>query len=120
MAGYLQLFAEDEAQQYGSIEGVRQWISKVMDKKYADRITWVSMYQFHQAVARSFTDEHCRVVLAGEAAHLFAPFGARGMNSGVADAIVAVKAIHAAFQAGERSKAKQIIAEAAQERKTAA
>jgi 3-(3-hydroxy-phenyl)propionate hydroxylase len=116
----LQLFAEDDAQQYGSIEGVRQWIPKVMDKKYADRITWVSMYQFHQAVARTFTDEHCRVVLAGEAAHLFAPFGARGMNSGVADAIVAVKAIHAAFQEGEWSKAKQIIAEAAQERKTAA
>jgi 3-(3-hydroxy-phenyl)propionate hydroxylase len=32
-------------------------------------------------------------LLVGEAAHLFAPFGARGLNSGVADATAAAGAI---------------------------
>jgi 2-polyprenyl-6-methoxyphenol hydroxylase-like FAD-dependent oxidoreductase len=47
-------------------------------------IAWVSVYRFHQRVADSFGAG--RVFLAGDAAHLFAPFGARGLNSGIADA----------------------------------
>ena len=46
----------------------------------------MSTYRFRQAVAESFTDPRHRVLLVGEAAHLFPPFGARGMNSGIADA----------------------------------
>lgn len=42
-------------------------------------------------------------MLVGEAAHVFAPFGARGLNSGVADADAAaaavVQALHAAHPA---------------------
>jgi ATP-dependent DNA helicase RecQ len=37
------------------------------------------------------------VLLAGEAAHLFAPFGARGLNSAIADALVAAGAIRRAL-----------------------
>lgn len=44
-------------------------------------------------------DDHHRVLLAGEAGHLFAPFGARGMNSGVADADAAASAIPVALHA---------------------
>jgi 3-(3-hydroxy-phenyl)propionate hydroxylase len=68
----------------------------VLPQRYADRVTWVSTYRFLQAVAETFVDEHRRVLLAGEAAHLFAPFGARGMNSGVPDAAVAAAAIRTA------------------------
>ena len=40
-------------------------------------------------MATAFTDPHRRVLLVGEAAHLFPPFGARGMNSAFADAVAA-------------------------------
>ncbi len=47
-------------------------------------IVWASAYRFHERVAESFGAG--RVFLAGDAAHLYAPFGARGLNSGVQDA----------------------------------
>ncbi|MEQ3554988.1 FAD-dependent monooxygenase [Pseudonocardia nematodicida] len=47
-------------------------------------IVWTSVYRFHSRVADRM---RCgRVLLAGDAAHLLSPFGARGLNSGVADA----------------------------------
>ncbi|WJE54491.1 FAD-dependent monooxygenase [Bacillus cereus] len=116
----LQLLEEDDPEEYSGIEGVRKWLPKVMDSKYADWITWVSTYQFYQVVAKSFTDAHCRVLLVGEAAHLFAPFGARGMNSGVPDAVLSARAIHAAIHANDSNSAKRAILAAAEERKMAA
>ena len=68
----------------------------MIDGKYADRVTWVSTYVFLQVLAREFIDPARRVLLVGEAAHLFAPFGARGLNSGIPDAIVAARAIREA------------------------
>lgn len=47
-------------------------------------LVWLSTYRFHQRVAASF--QVGRAFLAGDAAHLMSPFGARGLNSGVADA----------------------------------
>jgi 3-(3-hydroxy-phenyl)propionate hydroxylase len=47
-------------------------------------LIWLSNYKFHQRVADHFRAG--RVLLAGDAAHLMSPFGARGMNSGVQDA----------------------------------
>jgi 2-polyprenyl-6-methoxyphenol hydroxylase-like FAD-dependent oxidoreductase len=47
-------------------------------------LAWLSAYRFHERVASRFRAG--RVFLAGDAAHLFAPFGARGLNSGVEDA----------------------------------
>jgi 2-polyprenyl-6-methoxyphenol hydroxylase-like FAD-dependent oxidoreductase len=46
-------------------------------------LVWVTAYRFHQRLASRFRVG--RVFLAGDAAHLMAPFGARGMNSGVED-----------------------------------
>ncbi|MCY9783682.1 FAD-dependent monooxygenase [Nocardiopsis sp. EMB25] len=66
------------------------WVPDVLP---GHRVAWVSRYRFHQRVAERFVDEHGRVLLAGDAAHLFPPFGARGMNSGVADAVAAVDAV---------------------------
>ena len=45
---------------------------------------WVTGYRFSQRVADAFRAG--RVFLAGDAAHVMSPFGARGLNSGVADA----------------------------------
>ena len=47
-------------------------------------IDWLSVYRFHERVASSFRVG--RVLLAGDAAHVFSPFGARGLNSGIQDA----------------------------------
>ena len=47
-------------------------------------LLWVTGYRFSQRVADAFRAG--RVFLAGDAAHVMSPFGARGLNSGVADA----------------------------------
>jgi len=48
-------------------------------------LAWLTAYRFHQRVADRWRVG--RALLAGDAAHLFSPFGARGLNSGVEDAV---------------------------------
>jgi pentachlorophenol monooxygenase/3-(3-hydroxy-phenyl)propionate hydroxylase len=52
------------------------------DRPY--ELQWRSVYRFHSRVADRLRVG--RVLLAGDTAHLFSPFGARGLNSGVLDA----------------------------------
>ena len=47
-------------------------------------LVWMTVYRFHQRLADAF--RRGNAFLAGDAAHLYAPFGARGLNSGAADA----------------------------------
>jgi 3-(3-hydroxy-phenyl)propionate hydroxylase len=47
-------------------------------------VVWQSVYRFSSRVASRLRVG--RVLLAGDTAHVFSPFGARGLNSGVADA----------------------------------
>ncbi|GAB1508557.1 FAD-dependent monooxygenase [Actinophytocola sp. KF-1] len=54
----------------------------VGDAEY--EVVWLSLYRFHQR--RVPTMAVGRVLLAGDAAHTMSPFGARGLNSGIADA----------------------------------
>ena len=54
----------------------------VGDRPY--EIVWQSVYRFQERVAERFGMG--RAFLAGDAAHLYAPFGARGLNSGLQDA----------------------------------
>ncbi|MFE7841841.1 FAD-dependent monooxygenase [Streptomyces sp. NPDC057474] len=89
----LQCRDDDATEEFGSKEAVRRWLPEVVGDGYGERILWVSTYRFLRKVAAVFTDPHHRVLLAGEAAHLFPPFGARGMNSGIADAAAAARAI---------------------------
>jgi len=49
------------------------------DRPY--QIVWATAYRFHERVADRFAAG--RAFLAGDAAHLYAPFGARGLNSGI-------------------------------------
>jgi 3-(3-hydroxy-phenyl)propionate hydroxylase len=116
----LQCHPDDDPDKFSSDAGVRGWLSRVMPPKYADRVTWVSSYVFRQAIANSFTDDTRRVLLVGEAAHLFAPFGARGLNSGVADALMAARSIDVALGADTPSAAALPIDEFADARRAAA
>lgn len=50
----------------------------------AYELVWITAYRFHERVAARFRTG--RTFLAGDAAHLVAPFGARGLNSGIEDA----------------------------------
>jgi 3-(3-hydroxy-phenyl)propionate hydroxylase len=52
------------------------------DRPY--EIVWKSVYRFHSRVVDRMRVG--RVLVAGDGAHLVAPFGARGLNSGVLDA----------------------------------
>lgn len=54
----------------------------VGERRY--EIVWKSLYRFQSRHADRLRAG--RVLLAGDCAHLFAPFGARGLNSGVHDA----------------------------------
>jgi pentachlorophenol monooxygenase/3-(3-hydroxy-phenyl)propionate hydroxylase len=47
-------------------------------------LVWASAYRFHQRCVPRMRIS--RVLLAGDAAHVMSPFGARGLNSGIQDA----------------------------------
>ena len=116
----LQLLDGDDPDQLASPEGVRAWLDAVLPPGYADRTTWVSTYQFLQLVAHDFADPARRVLLVGEAAHLFAPFGARGLNSGVPDAEAAASAVVLALHATTRDAARNAVTAFALARRSAA
>ncbi len=115
----LQCRPDDDAEAFGG-EGVKDWLPLVIDAKYAERVTWVSTYVFMQVLAREFADPTRRVLLVGEAAHLFAPFGARGLNSGIPDAIVAARAVRAALDAPSAGEARAAVDHFAESRRAAA
>jgi 3-(3-hydroxy-phenyl)propionate hydroxylase len=114
----LQCRENDPPETFNTMDAVRRWLPSVVGEGYDDRILWVSTYHFLQVVADRFADPHRRVLLVGEAAHLFPPFGARGMNSGIADADSAASAVAAAL--AEPARADAAIDEFAVTRNTAA
>ena len=59
-------------------------IRAVVGAKTPYELVWLTGYRFSQRVADRFGQG--RVFLSGDAAHVMSPFGARGLNSGVADA----------------------------------
>lgn len=105
----MQCLPTDDVEYLAGPEGVRDWVSKVVDPWYGEHVRWVSTYRFHQVVADSYTDSHHRVLLAGEAAHLFAPWGGRGLNSGVFDATDAATAIGLASASGDETRRREVI-----------
>lgn len=116
----LQLHDGDDPARLSEGEGLRGWLRAVLPPGYADRVAWASTYQFLQVVADDFADEHRRALLTGEAAHLFAPFGARGMNSGVPDADAAATAIHIALSTDVPARARAAVEDFAIARRRAA
>jgi 3-(3-hydroxy-phenyl)propionate hydroxylase len=59
-------------------------IRRVVGESADYELVWLTPYRFHQRLVERFRAG--RVLVAGDAAHLFSPFGARGLNSGAADA----------------------------------
>jgi 3-(3-hydroxy-phenyl)propionate hydroxylase len=59
-------------------------IRAVIGERTPYEIVWLTAYRFSQRVADRFRDG--RIFLAGDAAHVMSPFGARGLNSGIPDA----------------------------------
>lgn len=116
----LQCHQGDDPERFNDPEGVRAWLGQVMPARYADRVRWVSTYQFLQVVASELADPLRRVLLVGEAAHLFAPFGARGMNSGIADAAAAAAAVEVALGTADAGAAAAAIEDFAAQRRVAA
>jgi hypothetical protein len=64
--------------------GLERRIRMVIGEETDYELAWMTAYRFHQRLVERFRVG--RVLLAGDAAHLMSPFGARGLNSGVADA----------------------------------
>ncbi|WP_324664377.1 FAD-dependent monooxygenase [Haloarcula sediminis] len=95
----IQCLEDDDPEELVTDEKMREFVAAVMGEEYVDGVHWVSSYKFLQVMADTFIDDNRRVLLAGEAAHLLAPFGARGMNSGVADADEAASAVATAYYA---------------------
>lgn len=116
----IQCLDDDNPDHLASDPVLSELIGTVMGERYRDRVDWVSTYQFLQVTADTMVDEHRRVMLAGEAGHLFAPFGARGMNSGVVDAETAASAIAVALRAEHDGVARSEIETYDQLRGTAA
>lgn len=116
----LQCREDDDPEEFSSYDGVQRWLARVIDRRYAERVAWVSTYRFLQVLAASFLDSAGRVLLVGEAAHLFAPFGARGMNSGFADAQAAAAAVATALGTADGQAARLAVEHFAADRREAA
>ena len=114
----LQCRADDPPGTYDTEQAVRRWLPRLVGADCAHHVLWVSRYHFLRKVAASFTDPAGRVLLTGEASHLFPPFGARGMNSGIADAVAAADAISTACS--DPTRAPVAIGEFASTRRRAA
>jgi 3-(3-hydroxy-phenyl)propionate hydroxylase len=111
----VQCLPEDDPAHLASPAGLRDRLGRVLDPWYGEHVRWVSTFRFHHVVADSFTDRHRRALLAGEAAHLFAPWGGRGLSSGVMDAAGAADAIAAALTGADPDRA--VISRWARERR---
>ncbi len=79
-----QVSSETDADHERASGGLDRRIRQVVGERTAYELVWMTGYRFSQRVADAFRVGH--VFLAGDAAHVMSPFGARGLNSGVPDA----------------------------------
>ena len=75
---------ETDAEVERAAGGLDRRIRDVVGADTPYELVWVTAYRFSQRLADAFRVD--RAFLAGDAAHVMSPFGARGLNSGVADA----------------------------------
>jgi 3-(3-hydroxy-phenyl)propionate hydroxylase len=116
----LQCREDDDVDAMSRDEGLHGWLRRVLNTAQLSQLVSVSTYRFNQVVADNFADAHKRVLLVGEAAHLFPPYGARGLNSGIADADAAAAAIALASCATSEVRRVAAIDDFVRDRRTAA
>ncbi|MEV0600524.1 FAD-dependent monooxygenase [Streptomyces sp. NPDC050315] len=117
----LQCKEDDPVEKFTDPDVLRRWLPRMTGCPEAiGDLMWVSQYRFLQVLADRFTDGTGRILLAGEAAHLFPPFGARGMNSGIADADAAATAIALALSAVSAERGRAAVEAYARDRRAAA
>lgn len=78
-----------------NLDSVQQRMQAVAAVPGGYDIAHVTIYRVHQRAAASFV--HGGLLLAGDAAHINNPLGGMGMNSGIHDALAAVRAITATW-----------------------
>jgi 3-(3-hydroxy-phenyl)propionate hydroxylase len=116
----LQCSADDNVESLQREPQLSEWVRAVAGPGFDLPPLWVTTYRFNRSVATSYTDPNARALLAGEAAHLFPPFGgARGLNSGIPDAVFAVEAISFALRETNPDVARDFIVAVAEERRSA-
>lgn len=101
----LQCRPDDDPDALSGHDEVAGWLPAVLDDGAPDRVLWRARYPFLQVVATAMADRSRRVLLVGEAGHLFPPFGARGMNSAIADGDAAACAVACALGARTAERA---------------
>lgn len=79
-----QVAPETDADQELASGRLDRRIRQVVGSDTPYELLWMTAYRFSQRLADAF--RLGRIFLAGDAAHVMSPFGARGLNSGVADA----------------------------------
>ncbi len=116
----LQCSDDDDVEALQRDPKLSEWVRAVAGPGFDFPPLWVTTYRFNRSVATSYTDANARVLLAGEAAHLFPPFGgARGLNSGIPDAVFSAGAIADALRETDPAKARAYIVAVAEERRLA-
>ena len=75
---------QTDADHERATDGLERRIRAVIGPDAPYELVWLTAYRFSQRLADAFRVG--RGFLAGDAAHVMSPFGARGLNSGVADA----------------------------------
>jgi 3-(3-hydroxy-phenyl)propionate hydroxylase len=116
----LQCSHDDDVESLQKDPKLSQWVRAIAGPGFALPPQWVTTYRFNRSVATSYTDTNARALLAGEAAHLFPPFGgARGLNSGIPDAVFSVEAIAQALRESDPVAARRHIVAVADERRSA-
>ena len=79
-----QVAPDTDADEERAAGGLDRRIRQVVGADTTYELVWMTAYRFSQRLADAF--RRGRVFLAGDSAHVMSPFGARGLNSGVADA----------------------------------
>lgn len=73
-------------------------LHRAVGRPFEFELVGTQHWHHHQSVARRWRSEGGRVFLAGDAAHLFAPTGGVGMNTGIGDAVDLGWKLHGAVQ----------------------
>ena len=74
----------DDPEEAGTLPAIHRRVQQALGPGAAYELVWTGVWRFKRRITERFVDG--RVMFVGDSAHELPPFGARGGNSGVADA----------------------------------